>query len=165
MNEEEVMHPRRALFVVLGTLPLVLLLSSPAAATGPPAAATGSFTQVSFTSSDERVVGAVFMFDFTETDVLTGTLTGTSVLEGSCVVRPTGTASCQALETFTGTVDGRSGTAEFWNVFEVDGATGSFSGRFTALGGTGDLASLQGQGTFEGTGTTGTYALRITFAP
>jgi hypothetical protein len=28
-----------------------------------------------------------------------------------------------------------------------------------------DLASLQGQGTFEGTGTTGTYALQITFAP
>jgi hypothetical protein len=50
-------------------------------------------------------------------------------------------------------------------VFEVDGATGSISGRFTALAGTGELASLQGQETFEGTGTTGTYALRITFAP
>jgi Protein of unknown function (DUF3224) len=159
------MYSRRARFVVLGALPLILLLSSPAAATGPPADATGSFTQVGFTPSNERVVGGVFMFDFTETDVLTGTLTGTSVVEGSCVVRPTGTASCQGLETFTGTVDGRSGTAEFWNVFEVDGATGSFSGRFTALGGTGDLASLQGHGTFEGTGTIGTYALRITFAP
>ncbi|HEY3022612.1 MAG TPA: hypothetical protein VGK11_03140, partial [Actinomycetota bacterium] len=69
------------------------------------------------------------------------------------------------LQIFTGTVDGRGGTAEFWNVFEVDGATGSFSGRFTALAGTGELASLQGQETSEGTGTTGTYALRITFAP
>jgi hypothetical protein len=27
------------------------------------------------------------------------------------------------------------------------------------------IGSLQGQGTFEGTGATGTYALRITFAP
>jgi len=159
------MHSRRALVVVLGALPLVLLLSFPAAATGPPALATGSFTQVSFTSSNERVVGGVFMFDFTETDVLTGTLMGTSVVEGSCVVRQTGMAICQGLETFTGTVDGLSGTAEFWNVFEVNGATGSFSGRFTALGGSGELASLQGQGTFEGTGATGTYALRITFAP
>jgi hypothetical protein len=67
--------------------------------------------------------------------------------------------------TFTGTGDGRNGTAEFWNVLEVDFATGSFSGRFTALDGTGELASLQGQGTFEGTGATGTNALRITFAP
>ncbi len=81
------MHFRRALVVVLGALPLVLLLSFPAAATGPPALATGSFTQVSFTSSNERVVGGVFMFDFTETDVLTGALVGTSVVEGSCVVR------------------------------------------------------------------------------
>jgi len=48
--------------------------------------------------------------------------------------------------------------------FVVDLTTGSFSGRFTAVGGTGDLTSLQGQGTFEGTGITGTYTLRITFA-
>lgn len=159
------MRFRRTVFAVLGALSLVTLPSSRAAATGPPAAATGSFTQVSFVVSSERVVGSVFMFDFTETDLLTGTLTGTSVLEGSCAVPPTGSASCHALETFTGSVDGRAGTAEFWNVFEVDFATGSFSGRFTALGGTGDLANLRGQGTFEGTGTTGTYALRITFAP
>lgn len=74
-------------------------------------------------------------------------------------------ASCHALETFTGTVDGRAGTARFWNVLEVDFVTGSFSGRFTPLGGTGDIANLHGQGGFEGTGTTGTYTLRITFAP
>jgi hypothetical protein len=43
--------------------------------------------------------------------------------------------------------------------------TGAFSGRFTALGGTGGLTTLQGQGTFEGTGATGTYSLQITFAP
>jgi hypothetical protein len=159
------MRSRRTVFAVLGALSLVLLLSSRAAAIGAPAAATGSFTQVSFSTSNERVVGVVFMFDFMETDLLTGTLTGTSVLEGSCAVPPTGAASCHALETFTGTVDGRAGTAQFWNVFEVDVVTGSFSGRFTALGGTGDLANLHGQGTFEGTGTTGTYALRITFAP
>lgn len=120
---------------------------------------------MSFTPSNERVAGAVFLFDFTEVDVLTGDLTGTIVIEGSCVVHRPGTATCTALETFAGTVDGRAGTGKFWNVLDVDLFTGSFSGRFTALGGTGDLANLQGQGTFEGIGTTGTYALRIVFAP
>jgi hypothetical protein len=61
--------------------------------------------------------------------------------------------------------DGHGGTAQFINVFLVDLGTGAFSGRFTALGGTGGLANLQGQGTFEGTGATGTYSLQITFAP
>ncbi len=59
----------------------------------------------------------------------------------------------------------RSGTAQFMNVFLVDLVTGVFSGRFTALGGTGGLANLQAQGTFDGTGATGTYSLQITFAP
>jgi hypothetical protein len=159
------MRSRRNLFGALAALPLALILSSPAAATGPPTLAVGSFSQVSFTPSNERVVGTVFTFDFTEVDTLSGDLTGTSVLQGSCVVHAPGTGTCMALETFTGTVDGRAGTAEFWNVFEVHGATGAFSGRFTALGGTEDLVNLQGQGTFEGIGPTGTYALRITFAP
>jgi hypothetical protein len=148
----------------LVALPLIFL-SSPAAAAGTPIVATGSVTQISFTPVERTGCGAVFMFDFTEIDLISGDVTGTSVVDGSCVVRPIGTASCQALETFTGTIEGRSGTAEFSNVLEVDLATGSFSGRFTAIGGTGDLANLQGTGTFEGTGPTGTYALRITFAP
>ena len=159
------MRSRRNVLTALGALPLVLLLSSPARAAAPPTVLVGSFTQVSFATSNERLVGAAFMFDFTETDTLTGDLTGTSDLEGRCTVRPTGFAVCQALETFTGTVDGRTGMAQFWNVFEVDFSTGAFTGRFTAVGGTGGLANLQGQGTFSGTGTTGTYALQVTFAP
>lgn len=116
--------------------------------------------------SNDRVAGGVLLFDFSEADVLTGDLSGTSVLEGSCIVRlSSGRGTCQAAETSTGTVDGHSGTAEFMNVFRVDLVTGAFSGRFTALGGTGGLTNLQGQGTFEGTGATGTYSLRITFAP
>lgn len=105
------------------------------------------------------------MFDFTEVDTLTGGLSGTSDLEGSCIVPPTGIASCRALETFTGTVDGREGTAQFVNVFAVDFSTGAFTGRFTSLGGTGDLANLRGEGTFQGVGATGTYALQVTFGP
>jgi hypothetical protein len=152
---------------VLIVVPLVILGSAAhAGATGPPLTATGSFTQVSFVPSNDRVAGGVLLFDFSEADVLTGDLSGTSVLEGSCVVRlSSGTGTCQAAETFTGTVDGHSGTAQFMNVFLVDLVTGAFSGRFTALGGTGGLINLQAQGTFEGTGATGTYSLQFTFAP
>ena len=76
-----------------------------------------------------------------------------------------GTGICQAAETFTGTADGHTGTAQFWNVVLVDLGSGAFSGRFTALGGTGGLTNLHGQGTFDGTGAIGTYSLQITLAP
>jgi hypothetical protein len=159
------MRSRRNALTVLGALPLLLLIWSPAAIAAPPTVLVGSFTQVSFTTSNERAVGASFMFDFTETDTLTGGLTGTSEIEGSCNFRPTGFTVCRGVETFTGTVDGRSGTAQFWNVLEVNVFTGDFTGRFTALSGTGDLVTLHGQGTFAGSGTTGTHALQAMFAP
>jgi hypothetical protein len=159
------MRSRRNLFGALGALPLALLLSSPAVAAGPPTLAVGSFSQVSFIPSNERVVGTAFQFDFTEVDALTGDLAGTSVLQGSCVVHAPGTGTWTALESFTGTVDGRAGAAQFWNVFDVDALTGSFPARFTALGGTGEPREPRGTGPFEGIGTTGTYAARITFAP
>jgi hypothetical protein len=74
-------------------------------------------------------------------------------------------STCQGIKTFTGTADGRTGTAQFWNVFGVDFLTGFFSGHKTAIGGTGELANLLGQGTFEGLGTTGNYTFRTIFAP
>jgi hypothetical protein len=95
----------------------------------------------------------------------TGDLSGTSVLEAAVPFVSSGTGICQAAETFTGTADGHTGTAQFWNVVLVDLGSGAFSGRFTALGGTGGLTNLHGQGTFDGTGTIGTYSLQITFAP
>ena len=156
-----------ARLAALIVVPLLIVGSAAhAGAAGAPLIATGSITKASFSPSHARVVGSVLLFDFAEIDALTGDFSGTSVLDGSCAVRvSSGMGTCRAAETFTGTVDGHAGTAHFWRVFQVDVGTRAFSGRFTALGGSGGLTNLQGRGTFEGTGPTGTYRLRITFGP
>ena len=58
-------------------------LGGPRGGHRPPHTATGSFTQVSFVPSNDRVAGGVLLFDFSEADVLTGDLSGTSVLEAA----------------------------------------------------------------------------------
>lgn len=143
----------------------LLMTIHPAAAAGKPLDAAGNVAQVSFAQSNVRTAGAVTLFDFTEHDALSGTFSGTSVIEGSCMVQASGQAVCTATETLTGTVAGRAGTAEFHDVVFLDLATSAFHGSFTVVGGTGGLASLHGQGTFEGANGRGTYTGNVIFAP
>ena len=149
-------------------LALGLLGATPVAAAGPRLGSvpiSGTFVQTSFVPSNTRTVDGVTLFDFTEQDTLTGSFTGTSVLQGSCVVRASGQGVCRARETFTGTVDGRSGTAEFQDVSFLDQTTGAIHGSFAIVSGTGQLANLHGHGTFQGVGTTGTYTGQVVAAP
>src|SRR5919198_465983 len=132
-----------------------LLSATPTIAAGPPITASGSFVQTSFVQSNVRTVDGVTFFDFTERDTLSGTFSGTSVIRGSCVVRASGHGVCQALETFTGTVAGQTGTVQFHDVVALDLTTGTSQGSFTIVGGTGNLANLRGHGTFQGTGPPG----------
>lgn len=152
----------------LATLPLalamLLLAASPVAAAGTLIPASGSFVEVSFVQSNVRGVGGITLFDFTATDTLSGTLSGTSVVQGSCVVRASSQGVCHALETFTGSVAGRSGTAIFRDVLFLDLATGASRGSFAVVGGTGNLATLRGYGTFEGRGT-GPYTGEVSVGP
>ena len=95
----------------LAALPLSLawwlLAAHPAAAAGPPVVVSGIFAQTSFVQSNVPSADGVTVFDFTEQGTLAGSFTGTSVLEGSCVVPASGRGVCQARETFTGTVGGQ----------------------------------------------------------
>jgi hypothetical protein len=141
-------------------------LAVPAAAAGTPIAASGSYQQVSFVPSNFTTVGGVTFFDFTEHDSLSGTLSGTSVIQGSCVTLASGETLCQALETFTGEVAGQGGagaTVQFRDVVAID-PTGTVSGSFTVVAGTGALTNLHGHGTFHGT-STGSYTALLVFAP
>ncbi len=96
---------------------------------------------------------------------LTGTFTGTTVAEERVILLPTGDQILVGQHTFTGTVAGRSGTARFVTVARGDAT--AFQGQFTILSGTGGLANLRGQGTFEGSAQTftGTYAGTLFFGP
>jgi hypothetical protein len=140
--------------------------TAPAAAAGPPIPASGSFQQLSFVASNFRTADGVTFFDFIEHDSLSGTFSGTSVIQGSCLTRASGQTLCQALETFAGTVAGQGGggdTVTFRDVVAI-APTGAVQGSFTVVGGTGALANLHGHGTFEGT-STGSYSGLLVFVP
>jgi hypothetical protein len=72
-----------------------------------------------------------------------------------------------AITAYTGTVAGRSGTIALH--FEGTGNTVSFQGQIQTLSGTGTgaLATLHAQGTFQGSFATGagTYVLQYHFDP
>lgn len=140
------------------------LVMPAAAATGATIATNGSFDE-GFVPSNVRTVGGVTFFDTTGTENLTGTMSGTASFSGSCIVRPAEVANCTARETFTGTVAGRSGTAVWLAVAQINLVTGSIYGTFTILSGTADLAGLHGEGTFQGTGGVGTYTGRLLLVP
>jgi hypothetical protein len=140
------------------------LLSATPAAAATLITASGTFVRTSFVQSNIRQVDGVTLFDFTEHGVRSGTFSGTSVVQGSCVVRASGQASCQAVETFTGTVAGETGTVVLHDVVASDLATGSVHGSFTVVHG-GSLTNVHGHGTFQGTGGTRTYSALLVLAP
>lgn len=89
-----------------------------------------------------------------------GVLSGPSTADVTCSFDATGAGACGGVEHFTGTVDGRSGTATFAVGLTVD-ATG-FHGSLVVVDGDGGLEGLRGTGTFEG-GATGVNALDYRF--
>ena len=164
-----VVPAQRARWLGVLTAALILVLAAPPAyharAAGPPIDASGAYVRTSFAQSNIRIMGEVTMFDFTETQALTGAISGTTVLQGSCAVPPTLQAVCQAISTFTGTVDGHSGTAEFRDIVFIDLTTGTLHGSFTIISGTDDLATLHGHGTFQAVRGSGSYAAQLVFGP
>ena len=113
--------------------------------------------------SEQTIEGTTFITQRVQYR-LTGTMTGAMVGEEQIVFLPNQTAILRGELTFTGTVDGRSGTLQI----VLDGrGSGITQGQFVLVNGTADLATLRGQGTFEGfphTGT-GTYTGEFRFGP
>jgi Protein of unknown function (DUF3224) len=142
-------------------------LASPALAT-PPATGTGGWlpppppqTISSRSAGGNTIVTQVLVL----TDY--GVLTGTDVDTITYTFHPDGTVTFTATSDYTGTVAGRSGTISFH--FEGTGNTVSFQGHIQTLSGTGTggLAGLHGEGTFQGSFTTGagTYVFEYHFDP
>jgi len=149
-------------------LPLLLpLLTIPLASATIPTLATGSFTAsftvLSITSSDGNTVITV-----SETATLTGPFTGTRTAVGFEIVHPDGTFNAHDTGTFTGTVNGASGTLVITGDSTGLGATGS--GQFTVGQGTAALEGFHAQGPFQfiatgPTTTSGTYSVQLHSEP
>ncbi len=149
-----------AIFVVFAVLQI--------AAAIPPTPATGTVTVVGFTFTDVRNAKDNTIIDFTQNTNSIGTFAGTTEDVGTIILQPSGDFNFKIRSTFTGTVDGKSGTLVFEVVGKGEGGIpgGTVRSHFVILSGTGDLANLHGQGNLEGTsGVNATYSGQIHFDP
>ncbi len=146
---------------------LSLILLVPMASASTPASATGSFTATVTVTSISQADGNTIIAAI-ETQTLSGFLTGTRIATGVEIIHADGTFNAHDSGTFTGTVNGMSGTAVITGSSTGIGASGS--GQFVVELGTAGLAGLHAQGMFQPTVTgpttvTGTYSLQYHFDP
>jgi len=136
-------------------LPLVSLVALLAvagltvAAASPLTSATGGFSYRTFTPNNIRLVEGNTIIDYTLTAVWTGTFNGTSIAQGTLIIHADGSTNNHGSDTFTGTVNGLSGTVTLNEAGPGDST--SFQSTDVIVSGTGDLANLHGVLTAVGT--------------
>jgi len=154
-----------ALLLIPGLLLLALSPLAPAAHGTTPTEGSGTLQALDLTPLDQRLAGPNVFFSEANTFTITGTLLGTFDCQVGGMVRPTGEGTADITCTFTGTVQGHSGTSVLRanETFAGDSA----HGRFVLAEGTGDLANLHGHGTFTLNFVTGagTYSGQFHFDP
>jgi hypothetical protein len=154
----------KAAFATLPLLvPLFLLPASANASTVEHG--SGSYTTTGQVISVRQVDGNT-VITATEVQTLTGALSGIRQATGVEIIHPDGTFAAHDSGTFTGAVDGRTGTIVISGASSGAGAAGS--GQFKGEHGTGGLAGLHLRGTFQVviTGPTtsdGTYSVQFRF--
>jgi len=157
----------KAVKAALAALPLLAcLLWLPAGADASTlSSGTGSFTATGEVISVQHADGNTIV-TATEVQTLTGALTGTRVASGTMTFHPDGTFTAHDTGTFTGTIDGRTGTITISGASTGTGNTGT--GQIVGDRGTGGLAGLHLQGTFQpvvtsATTAQGTYSIQFHF--
>ena len=110
------------------------------AAASPLTSATGRFSYETFSPSI-RLVGGNTIIDYTLTALWMGTFSGTSVAHGTLIIHADGSTDNHGSDTFTGTVNGVSGTVTFNEAGPGDST--SFQNTDIIISRTGNLANLQ----------------------
>ncbi len=154
-------RPGKRIGLIVGIVLLVLLLIgggvlawlrfSTAAASF---TANGTFTISNTTTTSTQQAGQNTLYNLTQQEVDDGDLTGSFTDEETSTSHPDNTSTFSGRATCT--VAGKSGTL-MYSFTGTSAADGSFKGQVFDFQGTGDLANLHGQGTFQGQGSNGTY--------
>lgn len=168
---------KRRLATLVAAVMILSALVMPAQA-GPPMNAEGLWQYVPYILDARMAGGTTFLTTYEEgvwTDIsptLPGTFQGTSTEDGKVVIHRSGAWSFNAIVSFEGTVDGKEGTLEMSVGGDRPDGSADWEGRWVILSGTGELATLRGQGTWWGPGSPGPgesgdiyYAGRFHFEP
>ena len=127
-----------------------------------PFPAKGTATGVSSTTTKVVQDRSNKISSITEQWVAYGDIMGSFTLEETSILHPDKTATSSGMSTCSCTVAGKSGTL-MWSFTDTGTADGSYQGQFFDFHGTGDLAKLHGQGTFQGQGSHATYSTELYF--
>jgi hypothetical protein len=138
-------------FVTLAAVVMVLPLFLVPVQAGPPEGASGLWQYKPYILEAREAGGNTFLKTFEE-GLWTGTFHGTSTEDGKVVIHRTGAWSFNAIVSFQGEVHGKSGTLEMSVVGKAPDGTSDWQGKWVILSGTGELATLRGQGTWWGPG-------------
>ncbi len=124
--------------------------------------AKGTFTILKRTTTNIRQDGPNKIYSLTQQEVDSGDVSGSYTVEETLILHPDNTGNFSGTSTCTCTVAGKSGIL-MWSYTGTSTANGSFQGQDFDVHGTGDLAKLHGQGTFQGQGTHATYSSELYF--
>jgi uncharacterized protein DUF3224 len=155
---------KKVLISTVTALLLVIIITGIGLAALPQKEASGTFVTTSTTIISEMDDKFNTVIDLRSVVAYTGTLEGTSTLEGTLIVYRDESASFQGVETFTGLVNGIPGTL----TFKLQGSSDLYQAiqiNNTITSGTGVLASLHGElskaGIIKDNGPIGTYTGQI----
>ena len=133
-----------------------------ALAASQPFPANGSATIVKSTTTATRQEGSNKIVSVTQQGVITGDIMGSYTNEETGMFAADNTGAFSGTITCTCTVTGKSGTL-MWSYTGTQATDGGFQGQVFNFQGTGDLARLNGQGTFQGQGDHLTYSCELRF--
>jgi hypothetical protein len=130
-----------------------------------PVQGTGTST-ITFVPVVERLADGNTVIDYTFSEKSVGIVEGTRIGVGELVIHPDGTVNTQNTGIFTGTMAGKSGTAEM--DFRGSGTFASAGGNYVVTNGTGELAGVHADGSDSGSATgptsfASTYSFKVTF--
>jgi len=131
-----------------------------------PVSGSGTFT-ITFVPAPERTADGNTIIDYTFIENTLGLFDGTRVGSGSLVIHADGSFNTANTGVFTGTIAGRSGTADM--SFRGSGTFASAGGSYTVTNGTGGLAGVQAEGKDSGSATgpttfVGNYTMTVNFS-
>jgi hypothetical protein len=136
--------------VCIGVLLSLFLI--PAASATPPMPVLGQWSYLPYKVVIPKTAGSNIFKSGEENGRWLGSFVGTSVDSFEVIAHHAIFATCQGHISFTGTVDGKSGTLSINFIGKKSLVTGLWSGTWVILSGTDGLANLHGEGTWGGPG-------------
>lgn len=154
---------KKKLIIILIVIMILSTAAIPALAKKPHLKASGTWTYapVSFT---DTIVGCTLLRSMIDEGEFDGTFVGTEREVGVVTQHCNGNWSYEGDLSFTGSVDGKTGTLEM----KITGKSANFTkwhGKWTILSGSDELENLRGHGTWRGAPGDLTYKGHVYFEP